>query len=275
MGTPPAGVSKAGLWIGALAIAVGLVGGTISSVVYVLGPAHQVDRFQRVPLSGSQPLQLAPGLYVVYFENKPLNPIPMIKLRLRAGTGGAVVPIRYYGPSERSDSSYDVNQHLGEGIATFTIPSPGGTYDFDSASTGAGQLAVGRSLAPLFVGSFLGFAGIGGIGLILGVVLIVVTAVRRRKARRTHGATYPVAYGYPGGYGYPPGYGAPPGSGPPGYGHPAPAPAPTPEYVWPGPFPQGPNPGHVHVPEPASGVDALPAPGPRPPGEEEPPLQQP
>lgn len=294
MSTPPAGPSRAGYWIGGGIIAAGILGALLCGGLAYTAFIHRVDGFQRVPLTGTEVLHLDPGGYVVYYEGLgvPGN-VPATTVVVTPSGGLQPLDIsRYGGPDGRSYLTYGVHGHAGEAIATFTIPDPGGDYRLTSAAVGLGGLAVGRSIGPQLAFGILGALASAGVGLAIGLLLIILTAVKRRKARRLQaGYAYP-GYGYPpygyapyGGYQYPPGYGypgypgqAPPGPpGPPGSpgagGH---QPAPAPEYVWPDPYPQGPNPEHVHapaaehppIPDPApnSGPGPVPRPGPVPEG---------
>ena len=104
------------------------------------------------------------------------------------------------------------------GTATRAGPSPSsprrrpGTYTI-AASRAADpvvdrrvRVAVGRGLQPSAIVPLFGAAGLGGLAVLVGIVLIVVTAVRRGRAKRRavtrSPAVTPGAHpgGYPGGY---------------------------------------------------------------------------
>ena len=298
MGTPPAGPSKSGYWVGALVIAAGVLGAVIWGIGAVRALTRRVDGFQRVPITGASDVQLGPGGYVVYYEGPGVaGEVPPLGLLITPAVGGPGLQIHPYGrnsPRGQSSLRYSVGTHTGQAIGTVSIPVPGGAFDVRSVGAGPGDVAIGRSVAPILAAGILGALGTGGLGLAIGVLVVALTVARRGKARRAQVAWASPPYGYPA-YGYPP-YGYPPYGYPafgyPAFGYPAPpaggsgeppSAPPTPEYVWPGPFPPGPNPEHVHIPEPGpgraggselpGGLDALPEPGPRPPGEGRPPLR--
>lgn len=267
----PAGPSRAGYWIGGVIIAAGILGALLCGGLAYNAFIHRVDGFSRVPLTGTEVLHFDPGGYVVYYEGLgiPDNVPPTTVVVTPSGGLQPLDVSRYGGPGGRSYLTYGVHGHAGEAIATFSVPAPGGDYRLTSAAVGLGVLAVGRSLGPLLAVGTLGAIASAGLGLAIGLLLIILTAVRRKKARRLQ-----AGYAYPGyGYGYPaypgqppPGSPAPPGAG----GH---HPAPAPEYVWPDPYPQGPNPEHVHAPgaEHPPIPNSGPRPGPVPEGGPEPP----
>lgn len=263
MSRRPAGPSKAGYWIGGVIIAAGILGVIVSGGLAYKALVHRVDAFQRVPLTGTEALHLDPGGYVVYYEGSGVpNNVPPITVVVTPSGGLQPLPVSRYGessPGARSFVTYNIHGHPGQAIATFTIPDPGGDYRIASASPGVGGLAVGPSVAPLLVGGILGALASGGLGLVVGLLVIILTGVKRGRAKRAQAAQPYPGYGYPP-YGYPGSYQYPP-AGPPGH-----QPAPTPEYVWPDPYPQGPNPEHVHAPE--AGHQPIPRPGPAPEGDD-------
>ena len=96
---------------------------------------------------------------------------------------GASLPIAPYGGS----LTYTASGRDGSAVATVT-PSGAGEYvvrtDGDPGPTGA-TVALGRSLAGPLLRWVLGTFAIGGLVAGSGVILLVVTAIRRSRARRT------------------------------------------------------------------------------------------
>ncbi|HEU5003068.1 MAG TPA: hypothetical protein VFW71_09860 [Actinomycetota bacterium] len=253
MSTPPAGPSKAGYWIGGVVIAVGLLGAGLVGAAVLRVYVRRIDNFQRMPLTGTELLTLDPGGYVIYYEGSGVpDHVPLVTVSLVPSGGTQRVTIGRYGGSwGRAFVAYKIDGHNGEGIAAFRIPKPGGDFQITSASVGTGGLAVGRSVAPLLVGAVISALGLGVLALVIGLLVIIHTAVKRGKVRQAQGAAHP-GYGYPGGYQYPPGYGSP-GRAPGAPGPPSPVPpSSAPDYVWPEPYPQGPNPEHAPAPGPDS-----------------------
>ena len=244
MSTTGPGPSKKGYWVGAAVI---VVSGIAAIAWFGLGLArfsHRIDSFQRVSANGSGEVTFdEPGGYVIHFEAPGASggDIPSGQAQLTPVDGGDPVPLETY----ESDFTYALGGHSGRAVLTAQIETPG-TYTLESEVDGDGELAVGRSVAGTLVSSVVGAMALGGLGFVAGVVILIVTAVRRRGARTRNAPWIPP----------PPGTTPPP----PPYGSAPPPPPPPPPPAPPPPSPDAPPP---HAPPPG--------PPPPPPGSTSPP----
>ncbi len=139
--------------------------------------------------------------------------------------------------SYESDFTYDISGRSGLAVLTVDIEQPG-TYLLESEAEGDGELAVGKSVANTLVTSVVGALALGGLGFVTGVVILIVTAVRRRGSRSRNAPWIP-----------PPPGSTPPPPAPPSYGN-QPPPSPPP-YGSPPPPPPPPDPGSGSPPPPS------------------------
>jgi hypothetical protein len=215
---------------GGLALA-GVVGAIVLWVTGVMRLTDRVDDFTRIDVPGSGEVSIDdPGGYSIYHEyfgagadgyddddfGDNFEPTPGVTV---TDPSGAEVRLRPYTTSV----TYDFGGHEGEGVFTFDAEQAG-TYevtttgDSISSSTIAVGPGIGRGLVSSIVGGFV----VGAIGVIGGIVLAIVTGVRRGRSRRTlnalrwGGPRPPWAPGMPGGWGAPPGAGWGPAPGAPG-----------------------------------------------------------
>jgi hypothetical protein len=129
------------------------------------------------------------------------------------GTDGSFVEVTL----DANDETITRGSNVYRGSLEFHTPSDG-EYDLTFRNTSPTTVVVARSITDALHSVLAWFAtgGIGGLVLICGVVMLIVGATRRGRAKR---AMYP-------------GWGPPPGSGPPGSWS-----------QWPGPYPPpGPSP---------------------------------
>ena len=177
--------------------------------------SDRIDDFQRVPTNGQGEVTFdEAGGYVIHFEGPGASDgeIPSGQAQLTPVGGGEPVPLETY----ESDFTYDLNGRAGVAVLTVDIVEPG-TYLLESESEGEGELAVGRSVAGTLVTGIVGGLALGGFGLVVGVIVLIVTAVRRRGARPKNAPWIPP----------PPGSQPPPPPPPPPYGSPPPPPPPS------------------------------------------------
>lgn len=269
-------VSSAGYWIGGAILLFGCGAAIVWFVIVIVGLVNAPEDFDRVRVPGSIVLTLDDGDWMLYQEFPGAD----------AGRYQTPPSVFVTGPSGRdvslrtvtNDYSYSTGSFDGVGLYEFTAATAG-AYTIETSTvgepTGSGSqtVAVGR---PLFdtaqIGGILGSLALGAVSFIVGLVILIVTIVRRSRVRRRlqpamapyggapyGGPSYGGAPGYP--YVQPPGAGPPPSA--PGWPPPAGPPPPTPpnQGGW-TPPPGGPPPPSP----PPSG--ATPAPGPwAPPGE--------
>ncbi|MEA2829125.1 MAG: hypothetical protein QOG43_3564 [Actinomycetota bacterium] len=222
MSTSGPGPSKRGYWLGGAII---VVAGIVAIAWFGLGFSRfsdRIDNFQRVSTNGSGEVTFdKAGGYVIYFEAPGASDgdIPSGQAQLTPVDGGDPVPLESYD----ADFTYDIGGHSGVAVLTADIQAPG-SYTLESEAEGEGELAVGKSVAGTLVSSVVGAMALGGLGFVTGVVVLIVTAVRRRGARPKNAPWIPTPPGSSMPPPPPPGYGSPP----PGYGSPPPAPPPPP-----------------------------------------------
>jgi len=233
----PTGPSSLGYWLGGLLIIGGIVGGIAWGWVNVAGFLNAVDDFERVPVGEIGTIQLDEGDYVVYAERGGGQPLGLfldgVRMRPAGQEGADEIEFEPY----VSEFTYDFGNHTGRAQLTFTVED-GGDYRVrveDGPGTTATTAAFGPSVASDLVSAILGGFVIAGIGIVLGVILLIVTGVRRRRFRQRGWLN---AWNGPGG--------TPIGSQPGSWNPPAPAPSGS----WGAPDPQ---PGGWNPPPPPGG----------------------
>jgi hypothetical protein len=138
------------------------------------------------------------------------------------------------------------NGVLYNGAVGFHVPVAG-TYTVTIAAAQPSAVLVGPSLGATFQAALpaLALAISGGLVMLIGIILLVIAAVRRTRSKAPMATpSYPPPYGHPG-YGYP-GYGAP-HYPPPVY----PPPASPPTTNGPPPSPEDPSVGAPNETPPA------------------------
>ncbi len=229
MSTTGPGPSKKGYWLGAALIAVGVIGAVVWAGLGFVSFSDTIDDFQRVSANGEGEVTFSDtGGYVIYYEAPGADGgnIPDGEVLLTPADSDEPVPLERYD----SELSYNVGDHSGYAVLTFDIAEPG-TYVVQSESDGTGDLAVGRSVGSKLVTTIVGAFALGGFGFLAGVTILIVTAVRRRNARRGAAAPW-----------NPPPPGAPVYGQAPAYPPPPPGPPPPPAPSGPPPPPSGPPP---------------------------------
>jgi hypothetical protein len=229
------------------------------------------DGLQRVSMQDGGVVQIDdPGTQTVYAERYTSDSGTSFNSGTNTFSGtGPAITVRITGPDNQpvdfqplsGSETYVYNHREGVRIGQFTAPTAG-NYRIAPVGepNGYDYLSVGSGLKIEGIGVILGGVFGGGLVVLIGIILVIVFAVRRSRSKKrlTQGsAPYPSPYGAaggwpaapggagPGGYAAPgaaPGYGAPGAPG--GFGPGAPgAPAPG---AWP-PAP-GANPGWVPPP---------------------------
>ena len=234
-----------GLVIGAVMIAAGVVLGVVLVVSGVREVVHSVDDLQRVSLTSGGPVDLREaGTYRVFLE-RPYSTDGTGELRFSSPDPRVTVvdptgnPVQMH--SDFVQENYDIGGHHGRKIGRFVATEPG-TYRVRVQNVDGGDLrgaiAVGRHSPGPAVVRILGGVFGGGLLAVAGIVVMIVSGIRRSRSRRP-GPGFP---GAPGG-GVPgwappavagpwatapaPGWGTPPVAGPSGW-------APPPVVVPPG-----------------------------------------
>ncbi len=82
--------------------------------------------------------------------------------------------------------TYDFGGHAGQALFTFEIDRPG-RYVVEASSAGRGDLAVGRGVGGRLVRTVVGAVLLALGGVIVGAIVLIVTAVARHNAGRQAG----------------------------------------------------------------------------------------
>lgn len=246
----PKGPGKSGYLVGAAII---VLGGILGVVLLVVGFSSVVKAFsfpQEVNSDGSIAVNHT-GNFIVYtigpqFEGTSTAFHPTVSVTSPDGT--PVFAGDYTSGRSTSRGTREANA-----VATFTAPQTG-RYVVTSSDLAPGEtLGVGNGTKVQGGMIALGFA-VGGLSFLVGIVVLIVTAARRSRAKPrpmmpAYGAQGygPPGYGNPG-YGPapgtpPPSYGPPPGHGPPPAANPWATPPASPPGQWSQPAPpQAPSP---------------------------------
>lgn len=189
-----------GYLIGLLVI---VAGGVVAGIWVVASLAQfrsDVRAFSRVPADGGGDVHLSAGDYVLYNESPVFPADDGLSATVTPAGGGAPLALAQYGTFQnrrRSTLTYNVGPYSGDAADTFSASSAG-TYHVASTCTDApsscATLAVGKSIGPRLALTAIGAVVIAFVGFVLGVVLLIATFVRRRRARR---AAYQTGPGYP------------------------------------------------------------------------------
>lgn len=217
-------VATTGYWISGAILLVGCGVAIVWFALTVVGQINAPDDFDRIAIPGTRTLTLDDGEWVVYYESTldwgTYYTPPSVTV---SDASGRDVALRY----SSSQNTYTRGERRGESLWSFDAPTPG-AYTIDvatvgePASTRGGQIAVGR---PLFSGAaiagILGSIALGAVSFVAGLIVLIVTIVRRGRAQRA----LSVPYGT-----YTTGHyvGPPPHGGPVGPNWPPPAPGPPP-----------------------------------------------
>jgi hypothetical protein len=244
-------VSPAGYWVAGAILVLGCGGAVVWFVVAIIGLVDAPNDFARFDVPGSAVVALDDGDWMIYHEYPGANSSsyripPSVDVTGPTGRPVSVRPVS-------GSYTYDIGGHDGVAIYEFTA-NDAGSYTIDAQTVGeplgrgADGIAIGR---PMFgasqLGSILGSMGLGGAALVIGLIVLIVTIVRRgnaRRARRPPIAPYGApAYGLST-YGQPAPYGQAPPSWPPpqpqaGWPPPVAQPAPPAPSSPPGPGPAG------------------------------------
>jgi len=184
-GGPVRHVSPAGYWIGSAIIVLGIVGAVVLFVVSIVALARVPSDYERFAVPSRSVTTLDSGSFDVFYERPGISQYgvyvdpPAVSVE---DSSGASVPI---GVSSRSQT-YKIGEHEGRSIGTFTITRAGAyTVIVRGEPDSNARIAFGRGLGFRDFAGLVGASVLGAISLLVGILFLVVTAVRRSKARRT------------------------------------------------------------------------------------------
>lgn len=209
--------------IGGLLIVVAIVGTIVWVVLGLQRLDDQVDGFTRVTEGESITASFDDGGYVVYAEGSGSTALEVVAAD---GTG---IDLDFYS----IDFTYNFNGRSGRADWSFDLDRAG---QLTVTNTGTSDVAIGRSMAPTLLVTVLGGFGFGAVVGLTGLIIIVVTAIRRGRSKRRQQPQFP-----PGGYQAHPAPHAPvpPAPAPTHTPPPAPPARPTPPSDLPPPPPAG------------------------------------
>lgn len=167
--------SRSWFWPGIGVAAIGLVAGLAIGITSFVNSQQQIDDFARSSVPGTVVVQVdEPGQQVVYYEGDLRVGLQDLVVDV-TDAAGATVAIAPYGSEliyERTDFT------PGRAIATFDAGQVG-AYEVEVSGIDTGQVAVGESYARLALPGVLAGLAIAGLSLVAGLVLWLVSAVRR------------------------------------------------------------------------------------------------
>ncbi len=182
-----AGPSRVWYWVGGALVVIGMVAGVLWGFLGFVSLSDDVKRFERVPADGGGEVTLAnDGGYTIYYESSSGNVVedlPGGQVTLVPADGGEPVALDDYG----GRLTYDFGGHAGQALFTFEIDRPG-RYAVESTSEGQGDLAVGPGVGGRLVRTVVGAVLLALGGVIVGAIMLIVTAVARHNAGRQTGS---------------------------------------------------------------------------------------
>ncbi|MCB1039212.1 MAG: hypothetical protein KDA94_06745, partial [Acidimicrobiales bacterium] len=227
--TKPKLPGLAGIWIGSILIVVGIVGGIVLAVVGAVSVFNGIGDLQRVPIArgGTVTLEEA-GAVSVYAERPSTQTgsgfnsggyryVPPVGI-IVTGPDGLAVAVH----TRSGSTTYYSDGREGTEIARFRAEEPG-QYRIETVLRGEPapyeNLAVGNAIDTSGVVGIVGGVLGGGLVVIIGIVVLAVSLVRRGRARRRQTSppwsSPPMPGGPPVGG---PGWAPPPVAVPGGYG---------------------------------------------------------
>jgi hypothetical protein len=173
--------SKKGYWIGGGLIVLGGVLAALWFVISFVRLDDQIDGFARVPVPGEQTVRLEARKYIVYYEGfAALEIIPTPdELTIADAESGDDLEIEPYAGS----LTYSFGERDGSAQGTVTPPRAG-DYVVTTNSEDAGSnaaVALGDSIATPLLRTIVGTIVIGALLVLAGVIMLVVTAIRRNR----------------------------------------------------------------------------------------------
>lgn len=179
--TPPAArrPSTAGYWIGILIAVLATVGAVVWGVFAFLGWQAHVDDFPRLTPPGTVAVSVTdPETRFIYLEHDRSTPVPDVPFVTVTGPSGAEVATAAYENELRYDVPGVANR-IGDAVLSFEA-SETGTYRVTVADSEPGTVvAVGDNLIWGWGLQVVGIVALLLGGLIIGVTMVVITAVRR------------------------------------------------------------------------------------------------
>lgn len=177
--TPQARPSGWWIALGVLTIVAGIIGAIVTGVLGFSRMNSAVNGFERVSVPGSGDVRLeADHDYTIYFEYNGASSTDLAQdLRVKlVDPAGQSVKLETYG----SETTYQLGGREGRAGISFHA-AQGGTYHLASEGGSGVTMAVGGGIGSSIATTILSAFGIAGVGFILGLIIIVITVVRRSR----------------------------------------------------------------------------------------------
>jgi hypothetical protein len=179
-------VSALGYWLAAVAMLAGLIGGGVLAAVTGYGAYERLTDLPRAAVPGDVTFDVTDtGDQLVYYIGEADTSWRELGLTVTGPDGQAVqVKNCLFGTKVATiaahDHDHEYTTHAEFAVATFRADQTGG-YEVatTSAAEDGAEIAVGENLVVPVVVGLLGSLAVVVVGIATGVVLIVVTAVRR------------------------------------------------------------------------------------------------
>lgn len=174
--------STAGYWLGALVAVLTTLSALGWGAFAFLGWQAHVQEFPRLTSSGTMTVFVSEtGSRFLYLEHDRSTAVPSVPAVTVTGPSGTQVPVTTFRAELRYDVPNEANR-IGDAVLRFQAEEPG-TYRVAVADSDPGiTVAVGddlvRGWGPQVAGSVALLLG----GLLLGLILVIVTAARRSRS---------------------------------------------------------------------------------------------
>lgn len=169
-----------GYWFAVAIVVVGLVAGLAWGLTAYRGYENDIDRFARVAATGGRITLTQPGERTIYHEASASGAAhPEIGIDAPNGSPVRIEPFE-------GDLRYDApDGSVGVAIGTFGAELPG-VYDVITAGSidDDAYIAIGTGVPSSTIASVVGALSLIGATFLGGLVLFIVTAVRRSRIAR-------------------------------------------------------------------------------------------
>jgi hypothetical protein len=168
------------IWLGSVIGVLGLAAVILWGVIGVTGYLNRVNDLSRMPVPGQMTVQIpGAGEQFVYYEGQGSASMGELGMRV-ADPHGQTVALEPY----RLDLRYDHSGQVGRALATFWA-NESGPYRVNATGTAptGSRIAVGESVAKSVIITLLGIIALLLVSLGGGLALVIVTLVRRSRAR--------------------------------------------------------------------------------------------
>ncbi|KAB7745428.1 hypothetical protein GA707_05725 [Nostocoides sp. F2B08] len=172
----------AGYWLGALVAILATVAALMWGTTTFLDWRSHLQDFSRLTADGTISVSVTdPGRFFVYLEHDRSTAVPTTPAVTVTGPSGEEAALRAYGAQLRYDVPGEPGQ-VGDAVLSFAADRTG-TYAVVVADLEPGTaVAVGDHLARGWISPVVGSVALLLGGLLLGTVIVIVTAARRASA---------------------------------------------------------------------------------------------